>query len=77
VHTGTAATASTRKTQYFEMAGHLGIYSDDWYANTIPPIGPWVVNAPYPNAPTGEHVCLKATAGSHPLLTYAPDFCNA
>lgn len=41
--------ASTRKTQYFELAGHRGIYNDDWYANTTPPLGPWVVNAPYPD----------------------------
>ena len=39
---------STRKIQYFEMAGNRGIYHEGWYANTIPPIAPWVLNAPMP-----------------------------
>ena len=34
-----AAAASTRTTQYFEMAGNRGIYHDGWYANTTPPRG--------------------------------------
>src|SRR5207342_1503781 len=40
---------STRKTQYFEMAGNRGIYHEGWYANTTPPVGPWVLNAPMPD----------------------------
>ena len=32
---------SARKTQYFEMVGNRGIYSDGWYANTHPPVPPW------------------------------------
>jgi arylsulfatase len=32
---------STRKRQYFEMAGHRGIYDEGWYANTVPPIPIW------------------------------------
>jgi hypothetical protein len=42
---------STRKTQYFEMIANRGIYNDGWYANTTPPHGPWILNAPLP-APT-------------------------
>jgi arylsulfatase len=44
-----AAATSTRKTQYFELAGNRGIYSDGWYANTTPPHGPWVINAEMPD----------------------------
>ncbi len=40
---------STRKTQYFEMAGNRGIYSDGWYANTHPPVPPWELNAKFPD----------------------------
>ena len=40
---------STRTTQYFEMAGNRGIYHDGWYANTTPPVAPWVLNAPMPD----------------------------
>ena len=40
---------STRKTQYFEMVGNRGIYHDGWYANTTPPVAPWVLNAPMPD----------------------------
>jgi arylsulfatase len=36
------------ETQYFEMISNRGIYHDGWYANTTPPIGPWVLNAPMP-----------------------------
>jgi arylsulfatase len=44
-----ANVASTRKTQYFAMGGNRGIYHDGWYANTIPPVAPWVLNAPMPD----------------------------
>ena len=40
---------STRKTQYFEMIANRGIYHDGWYANTTPPVAPWVLNAPMPD----------------------------
>ena len=40
---------STRKTQYFEMISNRGIYHEGWYANTTPPVAPWVLNAPMPN----------------------------
>jgi arylsulfatase len=43
-----ANVASTRKTQYFEMIANRGIYHDGWYANTTPPHGPWILNAPLP-----------------------------
>jgi arylsulfatase A-like enzyme len=43
-----ADAASTRKTQYFEMISNRGIYHDGWYANTTPPHGPWILNAPLP-----------------------------
>lgn len=43
-----AKAPSTRKTQYFEMIANRGIYHDGWYANTSPPHGPWVLNAPMP-----------------------------
>jgi arylsulfatase len=41
-------TPSKRKTQYFEMIANRGIYNDGWYANTTPPHGPWILNAPLP-----------------------------
>jgi arylsulfatase A-like enzyme len=41
--------ASTRKTQYFELVSNRGIYHDGWYANTTPPVGPWVLNSPMPD----------------------------
>ncbi len=44
-----ATAASTRKTQYFEMVANRGIYHDGWYANTTPPHGPWILNAPLPS----------------------------
>jgi arylsulfatase A-like enzyme len=40
---------SARETQYFEMAGNRGIYSDGWYANTQPPVPPWQLNAKLPD----------------------------
>jgi arylsulfatase A-like enzyme len=40
---------SARKTQYFEMVGNRGIYSDGWYANTQPPVPPWQLNAKVPD----------------------------
>ncbi|WP_264566148.1 arylsulfatase [Flavobacterium sp. N3904] len=39
---------TTHKVQYFEMIANRGIYSNGWYANTVPPHGPWVLNAPLP-----------------------------
>jgi arylsulfatase len=36
-------------TQYFEMISNRGIYHDGWYANTTPPHGPWILNAPLPS----------------------------
>ena len=36
-------------TQYFEMIANRGIYHDGWYANTTPPHGPWILNAPLPS----------------------------
>jgi arylsulfatase A-like enzyme len=39
---------TTHKTQYFEMIANRGIYDNGWYANTTPPHGPWVLNAPLP-----------------------------
>jgi arylsulfatase A-like enzyme len=39
---------SKRKTQYFEMIANRGIYHEGWYANTTPPHGPWILNAPLP-----------------------------
>src|SRR5439155_2951417 len=40
---------TTHKIQYFELLSNRGIYSDGWYANTTPPVGPWVLNAPMPD----------------------------
>jgi arylsulfatase len=40
---------STRTAQYFEMISNRGIYHEGWYANTTPPVGPWVLNAPMPD----------------------------
>jgi arylsulfatase len=43
------ANAPTKHTtQYFEMISNRGIYHDGWYANTTPPHGPWILNAPLP-----------------------------
>jgi arylsulfatase len=39
---------TTHKTQYFEMISNRGIYHEGWYANTTPPHGPWLLNAPLP-----------------------------
>ncbi len=39
---------TTHHVQYFEMAGNRGIYQEGWYANTTPPVAPWVLNAPMP-----------------------------
>ena len=44
---------SARKTQYFEMAGNRGIYHEGWYANTTPPVAPWMLNAQFP--PVNEY----------------------
>ncbi len=30
------------------MIANRGIYQDGWYANTTPPHGPWILNAPLP-----------------------------
>jgi arylsulfatase len=43
-----AKAPSARKTQYFEMVANRGIYHEGWYANTVPPHGPWILNAPLP-----------------------------
>src|SRR5271166_6665331 len=40
---------STHKIQYFEMVSNRGIYNDGWYANTTPPVPPWVLNAKMPD----------------------------
>jgi arylsulfatase A-like enzyme len=40
---------TTHHTQYFEMISNRGIYHDGWYANTTPPVPPWVLNAPMPD----------------------------
>jgi arylsulfatase A-like enzyme len=44
-----ADAASTRKTQYFEMGANRGIYDEGWYANTTPPVAPWILNATMPD----------------------------
>jgi arylsulfatase A-like enzyme len=41
---------SRHKVQYFEMVSNRGIYQDGWYANTTPPVSPWVLNAKVPDA---------------------------
>jgi arylsulfatase len=52
VYTFDAANAdapSTHHIQYFEMAANRGIYNDGWYANTVPPVPPWELNAKMPD----------------------------
>jgi arylsulfatase A-like enzyme len=44
-----ASAPTTHHTQYFEMISNRGIYQDGWYANTTPPHGPWILNAPLPS----------------------------
>jgi arylsulfatase A-like enzyme len=44
-----AAAPTPHKIQYFEMMSNRGIYNDGWYANTTPPVPPWVLNAPMPD----------------------------
>jgi arylsulfatase A-like enzyme len=39
---------TTHHTQYFEMIANRGIWHDGWYANTHPPVPPWVLDAPMP-----------------------------
>jgi arylsulfatase len=46
-----ATAPTTHHTQYFEMISNRGIYQDGWYANTTPPHGPWILNAPLPAPP--------------------------
>ncbi|MGJ7512184.1 arylsulfatase [Variovorax sp. GT1P44] len=48
-----ATVASKRTTQYFELIANRGIYHEGWYANTTPPVAPWVLNAPMP--PVNEY----------------------
>jgi len=51
VYTFTKANANaptTHHVQYFEMISNRGIYQDGWYANTVPPVAPWILNAPMP-----------------------------
>src|SRR5467141_3187197 len=43
-----ATAASARKTQDFELMSNRGIFNEGWYANTTPPHGPWILNAPLP-----------------------------
>ncbi|MGR9535731.1 arylsulfatase [Rhizobium leguminosarum] len=43
-----ATAPSKRTTQYFELIANRGIYHEGWYANTTPPHGPWILNAPTP-----------------------------
>src|SRR6201991_4477542 len=38
-----AKAPSKRDTQYFEMFANRGIYSNGWYANTTPPVPPWIL----------------------------------
>jgi arylsulfatase len=40
---------TTHKVQYFEMIANRGIFSDGWYANTTPPVPPWILNAKMPD----------------------------
>jgi hypothetical protein len=40
---------TTHKIQYFEMIANRGIFNDGWYANTTPPVPPWVLNAKMPD----------------------------
>jgi arylsulfatase A-like enzyme len=40
---------TTHHVQYFEMIANRGIFQDGWYANTTPPHGPWILNAPLPS----------------------------
>jgi hypothetical protein len=35
------------------LMSNRGIYHDGWYANTTPPVGPWVLNSPMP--PVNEY----------------------
>jgi len=44
-----AAAPSTRTTQYFEMVANRGIYHDGWYANTTPPVPPWMLGVAMPD----------------------------
>jgi arylsulfatase A-like enzyme len=46
---------TTHKIQYFEMIANRGIYNDGWYANTTPPVPPWVLNAKMPDV--NEYKC--------------------
>jgi arylsulfatase len=67
---------STRTTQYFEMGGNRGIYHDGWYANTTPPVAPWVLNAPMPDLDDYKWELYKLTddySQAHDLAAQMPD----
>ncbi|MGD0188618.1 MAG: arylsulfatase [Roseiarcus sp.] len=49
-----AAKPSTRTTQYFEILGNRGIYHEGWYANTTPPVPPWVIGRAMPDVTAYE-----------------------
>jgi arylsulfatase A-like enzyme len=53
---------SARKTQYFEMGANRGIYDEGWYANTTPPVAPWVLNAPMPDVDAYKWELYNLTA---------------
>ncbi|NVZ92692.1 arylsulfatase [Pseudomonas yamanorum] len=46
-------TASTRKTQYFELFGNRAIYHDGWVAATTPVAAPWSTSVPDVDVITG------------------------
>ena len=37
-----ASAPTEKQVQYFEMFANRGVYSDGWYANTTPPLAPWL-----------------------------------
>ena len=37
-----ASAPTEKQVQYFEMFANRGVYSDGWYANTKPPLAPWL-----------------------------------
>ncbi len=71
-----AAAPSTRTTQYFEMAAHRGIYHEGWYANTTPPVAPWILNAPTPDVDAYKwelYDLTKDYSQANDLATKMPD----
>jgi len=70
------AAPTKHKTQYFELMSNRGIFNDGWYANTTPPVAPWVLNSPMPNVNEYKWELYNLNADysqAHDLAAKMPD----